>query len=251
MNTEEHLDFDDLGEALLEGRALRPARGYRFRFALNDLNFRDLVVTDPVPLGRQILAAAALDTNDGYSLFAILPSGDFDDVRLDEPFDLRERGAERFLAFLTDREFKLTLNDHQLEWGKPAISGAALYTLADVGEHEAVFLEVRGGEDQLIEPADLIDLAAPGIERFITALRPPKTFEIIVNSRPREVEAKQVTFEHVVQLAFPGPHASNVVFSMTYRHAASTPHAGELGAGGSVEVKKKGTVFNVTRTVQS
>ena len=38
---------------------------------------------------------------------------------------------------------------------------------------------------------------------------------------------------------------------MTYRHAASMPHAGELGAGGSVEVKKKGTVFNVTRTVQS
>ena len=78
-----------------------------------------------------------------------------------------------------------------------------------------------------------------------------KTFEIIVNSRPREVEAQQVAFEQVVQLAFPGPHETNVVFSMTYRHAASTPHAGELGAGGSVEVKKKETVFNVTRTVQS
>lgn len=46
-------------------------------------------------------------------------------------------------------------------------------------------------------------------------------------------------------------HEPNVVFSMTYRHAASTPHAGELGDGGSVDVKKKGTVFNVTRTVQS
>jgi Multiubiquitin len=79
----------------------------------------------------------------------------------------------------------------------------------------------------------------------------PKPFEIIVNSRSREVEAQQVTFEQVVQLAFPGPHETNVVFSMTYRHAASTPHAGELGAGGNIEVKKKGTVFNVTRTVQS
>ena len=54
-----------------------------------------------------------------------------------------------------------------------------------------------------------------------------------------------------MQFAFPGQHDPNVVFSMTYRHAASTPHAGELGAGGSVDVKKKGTVFNVTRTVQS
>jgi len=251
MNTEEPLEFDDLGEALREGRALRPARGYRIRFAQDDLNFRNLDVTDPVPLGRQILTAAGRDPHDGYSLFAILPSGDFEDVRLDEPFDLRERGAERFVAFQTDRDFKLTLNDHQLEWGKPAIGGATLYTLANIGDDEAVFLEVRGGEDRLIEPADLIDLTAPGVERFITAPRPPKTFEIIVNSRPREVDQKQVTFEQVVQLAFPGPHETNVVFSMTYRHAASTPHAGELGAGGSVEVKKKGTVFNVTRTVQS
>ena len=38
---------------------------------------------------------------------------------------------------------------------------------------------------------------------------------------------------------------------MTYRHAASNPHAGELGDGGTVDVKKKGTIFNVTRTVQS
>lgn len=248
MNTDEILDFDDLGDALREGRALRPARGYRIRFAQDGLNFRNLDVADPVPLGRQILTAAGRDPQDGYSLFAILPSGDFEDVRLDEPFDLRERGAERFVAFQTDRDFKLTLNDHHLEWGKPAIGGAALYALANIGDDEAVFLEVRGGEDRLIEPADLVDLTAPGIERFITA---PKTFEIIVNSRPREVEAQQVKFEQVVQLAFPGPHETNVVFSMTYRHAASTPHAGELGAGGSVEVKKKGTVFNVTRTVQS
>lgn len=251
MNTDELLDFDDLGEALREGRALRPARGYRIRFAQDDLNFRNLDVADPVPLGRQILTVAGRDPQDGYSLFAILPSGDFEDVRLDEPFDLRERGAERFVAFQTGRDFKLTLNDHQLEWGKPAIGGGALYALANIGDDEAVFLEVRGGEDWLIEPADLVDLTAPGIERFITAPKPPKTFEIIVNSRPREVEAQHVTFEQVVQLAFPGPHETNVVFSMTYRHTASTPHAGELGAGGSVEVKKKGTVFNVTRTVQS
>jgi hypothetical protein len=102
----------------------------------------------------------------------------------------------------------------------------------------------------VIEHGDLIDLTAPGIERFITAPRPAPTIEIIVNSRPRVVTGRQVTFEQIAQLAFPGQHAPNVVFSMTYRHAASKPHAGELGAGGIVEVKK-GTVFNVTRTVQS
>jgi hypothetical protein len=251
MNSNELLDHDDLGEALREGRALRPARSYRILFALGDLDFRTLEVGDPVPLGRQILDAAGLNLRDGYSLFGILRSGDFEDVRLDEPFDLRERRAERFVAFLTDRDFKLTLNDNQLKWGKPIISGAALYALAKPGEGEAIYLEVRGGEDRLIGPGELLDLSKPGVERFITASKEPSTFEIIVNSRPRTVTTRQVTFEQIVQLAFPGQHAINVVFSMTYRHAASNPPAGEMGAGGVVEVKKKGTVFNVTRTVQS
>lgn len=248
MNTEELLDYDDVGDALREGRSLRPARGYRFLLAQGDLNFLSRQVSDPVPLGRQLLEAAALDPQDGYSLFAVLPSGDFEDVRLDEPFDLRDHGTERFIAFLTDRDFKLTLNDDELRWGKPVISGAVLYGLAKPGDGDGVFLEVPGGEDRLIELGELIDLAEPGIERFITARL---TFEIIVNSRPRRVNARTVTFEQIVQLAFPGQHEPNVVFSMTYRHAASIPHAGELGAGGSVDVKKKGTVFNVTRTVQS
>lgn len=248
MNTEELLDYDDVGDALREGRSLRPARGYRFLLAQGDLNFLSRQVSDPVPLGRQLLEAATLDPQDGYSLFAVLPSGDFEDVRLDEPFDLREHGTERFVAFLTDRDFKLTLNDDELRWGKPVISGTVIYGLAKPGDGEGIFLEVPGGEDRLIEPGELIDLAEAGIERFITARL---TFEIIVNSRPRTVDARTVTFEQIVQLAFPGQHEPNVVFSMTYRHAASTPHAGELGAGGSVDVKKKGTVFNVTRTVQS
>lgn len=75
--------------------------------------------------------------------------------------------------------------------------------------------------------------------------------EIIVNSRRREIPGKTARFEQVVHLAFPGGAADqNTVYSMTYRHAASHPHAGELGPGGEVEVKN-GTVFNVTRTVRS
>ncbi len=248
MSTEELLEYDDVGDALREGRALRRASGYRFLLADGDLNFQRRQVSDPVPVGRQLLEAAGLDPRQGYSLFAILSSGDFEDVRLNEPFDLRERGAERFIAFQSDRDFKLTLNDDELRWGKPVISGAVLYGLAKRDDGEAIFLEIPGGEDRLIEGSELIDLTGAGIERFITA---PMTFEIIINSRPRTVNARTVTFEQIVQLAFPGQHDPNVVFSMTYRHAASAPHAGELGAGGSVDVKKKGTVFNVTRTVQS
>ena len=159
--------------------------------------------------------------------------------------------AECFVAFLTDRTFKLTLDDAQIEWGEPVMNGAVLYELAKLSNEEAVFLEVRGGKDRLIDPGEPINLAEPGVERFITAPKAAATFEIIVNSRPKTVPDQKVTFVQIVQLAFPGQHAANVIFPMTYRHAASKPHAGELGKGGVVEVKQEGTIFNVTPTVQS
>jgi hypothetical protein len=81
------------------------------------------------------------------------------------------------------------------------------------------------------------------------ALHPRET-EIIVNARKRTVKGDKVSFEEIVQLAFPGSHEPNVAFSMTFRHAASEPHAGEFGPGGHVKVKD-GTIFNVTKTVRS
>jgi len=81
--------------------------------------------------------------------------------------------------------------------------------------------------------------------------KPVSTFEIVVNARSHLVNDMHVTFEQVVQLAFPGTHGASIVFSVTYRHAASKPHAGELGAEGAVDVKRKDTIFNVTRTDKS
>jgi len=251
MSPSQSLQIDDVGEAIREGRDLRPAQAYRIQYAQDDLDFRPLDVGDATPLGRQILEAAGANPIEAFALNAILGNGDFEDVRLDEIFDLRSRGAERFVAFKTDRLFRIFVKDDEINWGKPAISGAHLYKLAQPQDDEAVFLDVPGGEDRLIERNDLVDLTKPGVERFIVAPKPKPKFEIIVNARPFVLHDAHVTFEQLVQLAFPGAHEPNTVFSMTYRHAASHPHAGELGAGGSVTVKKTGTIFNVTKTVQS
>lgn len=245
------LECEDVGEALREGRPLRLARAYRIQYAQDNLKFRALGLADPAPLGQQILEAAGAKPVEEFSLFAILENGDFEDVRLDEAFDLRKRGAERFVGFKTDRVYKLTLDERQLEWGKPVIKGAYLYKLGELAKGRAVFLRVRGGEPRLVDRHELIDLTAPGVEHFITGPKPVVDYEIIVNARPRIVHDEDVTFEQVVALAFPGPHGPNIMFSMTYRHAASKPHAGELGLGGIVEVKKKGTIFNVTKTDKS
>lgn len=250
MNTND--DIDDVGQAVRENRPLKSAQAYRIYLARDGVEFHPTAVTDPVPMGRQILAAAGLDDRDGFTLCAILASGDFEEVSLNETFDLRGREAERFIAFRTDRNFKLTLNERQLIWGQPTIPGAALYTLSGIGTDQAVFLDVRGGSDRLIELDDYVDLTESGVERFITAPRPAKGYTIVVNARDESVPDQRVTFELVVQLAFPGaPVEPNVRYSMTYRHAASKPHAGELAEGGSVEVNHEGTIFNVTKTVQS
>lgn len=237
---------EDIGAAIQEGRPNRAARSYRIAVSDESLAFRPVTINDPIPLGRQILEAAGFKHVE-HSLVAILPSGDFEDVRLDETFDLRGKGAEQFVVFQSDRNYRLSLNDHELRWGNPVIAGMALYTLANASDEQAVYLDTRGGEDRLIEPSDQVDLTLSGVERFVTAAR---KYEIIINARPKVVSGRNVTFEQIIQLAFPGSHDPNVVFSMTYRHAASKPPAGELGIGGTVQIKK-GTVFNVTRTVQS
>lgn len=247
MNTDDLLDFDDVAEAVRDGRPLRPARRYRVRFALDDLAFRTVHVGHGMPTGGQILEADDLVPDETYSLFAILQTGEFEEVPLDVPFHLQERGAERFVAFRTDRLFKLSLNHRQVQWGRPEIAGAMLYDLGHAGEGDGVFLVSKDGSRRLVEPDELVNLAEPGIEHFLTA---PRTFEIIVNARPRTVMTRKVTFEEIVQFAFPGASPSQVVYSMTFRHVASSPHAGELAFGGSVEVKDR-SVFNVTRTVQS
>ena len=92
-----------------------------------------------------------------------------------------------------------------------------MYDLAEAPPEEAIFLEVRGGEDILIEPDDRINLDNPGIERFITALKPQKGYVIVVNAVEEIVPDKHVTFEQVVKLSHPNaPAETNVKFSMTY-----------------------------------
>ena len=163
--------LDEQEDAARDGQ--RVGAGHRYRIAVSDesLNFRDITLSDPVPLGRQILEAASARPVDEFSLFALMPDGDFEDVRLDEQFDLRSLGIERFVYFRTDRTFKFTIDNRQLDWGKPLISGKLIRNLADVQLGYAVYQEIRGGQDLEISDTDIIDLSKPSIERFITVIK--------------------------------------------------------------------------------
>lgn len=170
---DDRTSVEGVDAAIHEGRNLHATQVYQILVLDEQLNERHLDLTDPVPTARQILQAAGLRYVENYSIYAILTSGEIEDLRLDETYDLRGRGAERFVIFQTDRAFKFTIDDRQLEWGKPSISGRVLKALAGVpAETYDMYLEVRGGgHDILIRDGDLIDLNKPGIERFITLIR--------------------------------------------------------------------------------
>jgi hypothetical protein len=176
--TEDHSNpshREDPGEVYVEDQA------FRILLARDGLEFSPLVLNDPKPTGAQILDEAGVIDPGQWSLVTILPSGDFEDVRPNEPCDLRSRGAERFIAFRTDRLFRLTIRERVLLWGRATISGGEVLQLANPGPEETVFLDVPGGTDEQITVDSQIDLTQPGAERIIVAPKPkPQTFEITI-----------------------------------------------------------------------
>jgi hypothetical protein len=77
-------------------------------------------------------------------------------------------------------------------------------------------------------------------------------YKIIVNGTEHTVSHDVLTFEQVVEIAFPGhPNNPDIVFSVTFEDSQSKPHQGTLATGGEVTVKKHGTVFDVTQTNRS
>jgi hypothetical protein len=207
-------DVDDLAEAVRDNRPLHP--GVRFRVLMADetLDFKPVIFDDPKPLGRQFIEAVGGAPVHEHVAIAILPNGDFEDIRLDEPYDLRGRGAERVLVARTDRKFLFKIDDADLEWPRRFISGFVAKKLARLKANYALWLDVPGGHDQKILDSDLIDLGKPGVERFISIIdETTEGRELIPSADRRFLESHDVAFEvlneggkiAVILKAFPLP----------------------------------------------
>ena len=78
-----------------------------------------------------------------------------------------------------------------------------------------------------------------------------KGIRIIVDGAPHVVPTDEVTFDAVVNLAYPdGGHGELITYTVTYYDGAGRPPDGVLAKGEKAKVKD-GTVFNVTRTDRS
>lgn len=78
-----------------------------------------------------------------------------------------------------------------------------------------------------------------------------KGFEIIVNARTRTVGKDEITFDEVVDLAYPeGGRGELISYTVLFYEGGGREKEGGLNEGEKVKIKD-GTVFNVTRTDRS
>ena len=139
-------------------------------FAQGNLEFQPLAVPDPVPLGRQILEAAGLEPKAGYSLFGILPSGDFEDVRLRRNLRPPREGCGTLRRLPHRPNLQADAGRGPNRMGRAGDEGRRCsMSLRSSARRRRSYLDVRGGKDRMVDPGESIDLAEPGIERFITA----------------------------------------------------------------------------------
>ena len=81
--------------------------------------------------------------------------------------------------------------------------------------------------------------------------QPPKSTIIIVNGRPKEVTAKELSFMEVVRLAFDDAvFNETTIYTVTFKRGHGNKPEGTLVEGESVKVKE-GMIFNVARTDKS
>lgn len=74
---------------------------------------------------------------------------------------------------------------------------------------------------------------------------------IIVNTEPHRVTSDILSYDQIVEIAFPDhPSNPNIYFEVMYKNAEAKPRDGSLNEGGTVKVRN-GTNFHVTQTDRS
>ena len=78
-----------------------------------------------------------------------------------------------------------------------------------------------------------------------------KDFDIIINGTHHPVPNDEVSFDQVVDIAYPqGGRGRLITYTVNYFNGGGRPPEGKLTEGQNAKVKN-GTVFNVTRTDRS
>lgn len=152
--------------------------------------------------------------------------------------------------FFVKRKLQFTINSVPFTWYKQYIRGIQIRELGNIPSEDELYLKLPDGwQDDFIKDDEVIDLARPGIEHFVSKPK-PVDFVIIVNGREKEWKKQQISFEEVVSLAFPNVNYESSAYTVMYSAGAKQNLKGSMVKGDTVFVTNKMN-FNVTATNRS
>ena len=173
-----------------------PSR-FEVAVAKGNFDFHGLNVDDPKPTGRQLLAAAGFRPPGEHLIFQVLDDGALEERRLDETIELREKGTERFIAFRSDRSFRVEVDERRFEWGDEGLTGLITKQLAGADPVcTGVWLERRDEPDLFIGDTDVVKLAADGVEK----LRTGPVFILWIENKELSWPKPTITTEQIAEL---------------------------------------------------
>jgi hypothetical protein len=152
--------------------------------------------------------------------------------------------------FFVKKKLHFTINGVPFTWYKQFIRGVQIRELGKISPEDELYLDLPDGwKDDFIEDDEVVDLARPGVEHFVSREK-PSCFLIIVNGREREWKKRQISFEEVVAIAFPNVNYESTAYTVIYSNGPKQNPKGSMVKGDVVCVTNK-MIFNVTATNRS
>lgn len=165
--------------------------------AESDFDFRPMAVDGTRVTARRLLEAAGFAPPEEYLLFRLNEDGALQECRLDDSIALGDGKLQRFIAFKSDRSFRVVIDGRRFEWGQSDLSGLIAKQLAGVDpESTKIWQETANGADVPIEDTDIIKLAEEGVER----LRTSKMFPLCIEGATFQWPSPTITTEEIAKL---------------------------------------------------
>ena len=173
----------------------------RFSVSVAKANFEfhdgGFELDDPKVTGRQLLEKAGFRPVEEHLIFQVLENGAIEELRLDEIVELRATGRERFIAFKSDRSFRVEIDGRRFEWGVSRLTGLLAKQMVGAAVlGTGVWLERREKPDRFIEDTDAVDLSENGIER----LRTGPVLVLWIESSEFQWSKPTITAEQIAEL---------------------------------------------------
>lgn len=147
-------------------------------------NFQPYDLHSDRPDGAAVAALRGFKPADYPVVMAVLPSGELESLRPDEP--IRPLYADaRFIVVPSDRLYRISIDGVFFEWMCRVISGAQLRKLGDIPRIKTLFLERVDRQDRELDDRDFVDLDASGVEVFRSRKR---TYKLNVQGVVIEVQ---------------------------------------------------------------